>query len=353
MIIGIHPNKKYRKFGYDSRRFIDILRFNGIKTELLYAGDTSFWDEVSKCTLFIYQWTHHDYHRQIAQAIIPIIENHLKIRCFPNIQSSWVYDDKIREYYLLKIHDFPFVESCVFYDIKNALRFIETANYPLVFKLKSGAGSQMVKLLRDKSMARRYIKLMFRTGISYNKGLPGGFYDQIRNKGLFQPLRSRFGKYRRRVREGLLFYDEDWLTHKNYIILQKFLQNNSYDTRVVIIGKRALAFQRYNAANDFRASGSNRVNFDPKIIDPRFIEIAFQISQTFGFDSMAYDFLYDENNQPAIGEISYIFGSMNHESKISKCPGYWDDKMNWNEALTDVAYCILSALLPERNLQIP
>jgi len=331
---------------------LDILRYNKIDTELLYAGDPSFWDRVRKCDLFIFQWIHRDYYRQIAHSIIPIIENHLGIRCFPNSQSSLIYDDKIREYYLLKTRDFPMIRSWIFYDISNALRFIEQAQYPLLFKLKSGAGSRMVRLIQNKSVAKRYINLMFQKGVSYQRGLPGRLYEDIKSKGLIRPLRINLGKIKLRFKEGRLFYDEDWQTHKNYILLQKFLSNNSYDTRVVIIGNRAFAFQRHNAPNDFRASGSDHVTLEPNRIDLSFVEIAFRISRTFGFDSMAYDFLYDENRQPAIAEISYVFGS-EQGSTISRCPGFWDEKMNWHEGRMNVAFCILSRLLPKIDLRMP
>ena len=351
MLVGIHLNKKHGELGNDSQGFLDILQYNKIDTELLYAGDISFWDKVAKCNLFIFQWTHHDYYRQIAQSILPIIEKQLKIRCFPNLQSNWLYDDKVRQCYLLKLKGFPVIQSWVFYDIENALRFVDEATYPLVFKLRSGAGSRMVKLLMHKSMARQYVKLMFRNGVSYKNGLPGTLHDEIRDKGMLRLARRKLGKLKRRIKEGHLFYEEDWLTHKNYMLLQKFLPNNSYDTRVVVIGKRAFAFQRLNRPNDFRASGSDFYEVDPRKIDSRFIEIAFRVSKNLGFDSMAYDFLYDEDKEPVIVEISYVFGSM-HGSKISECPGYWDGQLNWHEKPMNVSYCILCAILTS-DLKMP
>src|SRR6185503_17089802 len=45
-----------------------------------------------------------------------------------------------------------------------------------------------------------------------------------------------------------------------YILLQEFLSNNKFDTRVTVIGNRAFAYRRFNRPNDFRASGSG--NFD-------------------------------------------------------------------------------------------
>jgi len=352
MIVGIHPNVKYGKLGYETQRFVDILRINKIKTEIINANDNSFWDRIIKCNLFIFQWTHQDYYRQIARTILPIIENHLHIKCFPNLLTNWLYDDKVREYYLLRVKGFPVVDSRVMYERESALRFVEHAEFPLVFKLRSGAGSGLVRLVKNKDAARRYIDLMFRKGVSYKKGLPDSFFDKIKRQGMIRALRIKIGEIRHRVSKGSSFYEEDWQIHKNYIILQKFLPKNDYDTRVVIIGNRAFAFKRYNIPGDFRASGSHLNEFDPAKIDLKFIQIAFQVSKDLGFDSMAYDFIYDTDMHPVIIEISYVFGAT-LGSKISDCPGYWDDKLNWHQKRMEVSYCILSKLLDRSDLIMP
>ena len=40
---------------------------------------------------------------------------------------------------------------------------------------------------------------------------------------------------------------------------------------------------------------------------------------------MAYDFVFDQNNNPLIVEINYGFA---HEAYFN-CPGYWDEQLNW------------------------
>ena len=73
---------------------------------------------------------------------------------------------------------------------------------------------------------------------------------------------------------------------------------------LTIIGNRAFANRRFVRKNDFRASGSGNADFNKNLIDLRFIKIAFEISKELKFQSMAYDFLLNENNQPEICEIS-------------------------------------------------
>lgn len=348
MFVCIHPNQRNNQFEFDSQRIINLLKFNDIKFQIVYAGDHLFWDQIRKCDLFIFQWSHRDYFRQIAHAIIPIIENKLNIKCFPNHLSSWLYDDKIRQYYLLKAAGFPIVKSWVFYDMHSALNFFKSARFPMVFKLKSGAGSKMVRLIRNRKESEKYTRLMFKKGVPYKKGLPGTMIDEIKINGLLRFFRIKAGALKQKLNEGANFIEQNWMNHQNYIYLQHFLPHNEFDTRVVTIGKRAFAFKRYNLSDDFRASGSLKADFEPAQIDLGFIEIGLQISHEFNFDTMAYDFIYDENGKPAIVEISYNFGSAKG-SKISNCPGYWDEKLNWHEEQAEVAYWILSDLLREHR----
>lgn len=352
MIVGVHRNLGHDQFLPSAQKLLEILKHNKIETRLLYAGDSSFWDSVRECDLVIFQWGHHDYYRQIARAILPVVETQLKIRCFPNLVSSWLFDDKIREYYFFKALNLPMIESWIFYDEKSAFEFVEKASFPLVFKIKSGAGSQMVTLLTNQKQAQKYIRQMFRKGIPCNKVMPGTLLQTIKTDGLNHFIRKRIGKLRKRVQSGNFHFQEDWATHRNYILFQRFLPQNQYDTRVVVIGRNAFAFQRFNRPNDFRASGGGTYSLDPRRIDTRFIKIALDISKQLGFDTMAYDFLYDENKNPAIAEISYTFGSR-HGSKINHCPGYWDEELNFHNENPDVALFTLKHLLGEPNLSAP
>ncbi len=96
--------------------------------------------------------------------------------------------------------------------------------------------------------------------------------------------------------------------HRNYVYFQRFLSDNEYDTRVWIIGNRAYAFKRFVRKNDFCASGSNIFDMNRESLDREMIEIAFEISEKLHFQSMNYDFIYDENQNPVLAEISYASG---------------------------------------------
>jgi hypothetical protein len=223
----------------------------------------------------------------------------------------------------LKHHGFPVVESWIFWSKKEALNWIENAVFPLIFKLKGGAGSRNVVLVKTKSQAKRLINRMFHRGI-FSRGIPGFGNVKFKDFNLYKTIHRWGGNILRKLR------DEDispfWQIHKNYVMFQKFLDKNDFDTRVTIIGKRAFAFRRFSRYKDFRSSGSGKIDCNVDKIDRVFIKKSFEISNKMKFPSMAYDFLYNENGEPGLCEISYTYSDV----AVRNCPGYWDSKLNWH-----------------------
>jgi len=323
MLVGIHKDQ-YGKFCPFLQKYEEILDYNNIEHIRLDANEPDFWEKVAKLDLFIFRWTHIDDHHQMAKTIIPIVEKQMGIKCFPNLATCWHYDDKIREYYLLKQAGFPVVESYIFWDKKKALDWAEEVNYPVVFKLKGGASSQNVLLVKKKSIAKKLIRKMFGSGINPNKF---SFSGSTKHKdfNLYKTIHHWGGNVLRKYRgEDISPF---WQKHKNYVLFQKFLPNNNYDTRITVIGNRAFGYRRFVRKNDFRASGSHNFVTSKDLIDMRCVEIGLTVSKELNFQSMTYDFLFDKNNKPQFTEISYTFVDW----MVQSCPGYWDSNLNWHE----------------------
>ncbi len=322
MLVGIH-NDRLGRFNDFNLKYESILEHNKIDHIRMDISNADFWEKVKKLDLFIFRWNVAEDLKQIARTIMPVIENYLGIKCFPDLATSWHYDDKIREFYLLKNLGYPIIDSYIFWNRIKAYEWAEGAEYPAVFKLRGGAASHNVLLVKNKSMARRLIKKMFTAGFSENK---------VNIRGATSWKDFSFTKYlRNRAKQTIKKWKgEDptlwWGREKNYIMFQKFLPGNKFDTRVVIVGNRAYAFRRHNRNNDWRASGSHKEDIDMKYIDMEFIKIAFRITKELKFQSMAYDFLYDENKMPAICEISYIYPDY-----PSFCNGFWDDNLTFHK----------------------
>jgi glutathione synthase/RimK-type ligase-like ATP-grasp enzyme len=323
MRVGIHKDP-YGKFSKFLEIYEEILAHNGIEHIRLEASEPDFWESVSELDLFIFRWRQVDDHHQLAKTIIPIIEKEMRIRCFPDMATCWHYDDKIRQFFLLRQRGFPIIESWIFWDKKMALKWLENATLPVVFKLKSGAGSNNVILVKNKNRARKLINRNFGRGIKSGR-IPDSEDLRFKNFNPYKTIHRWGGNFLRILRDEDI--SPDWQKHKNYVLFQKFLPHNNFDTRITVIGRRAFAFRRFTRKDDFRASGSGMIDYDASNIDPRCMKIGFNISEEMHFQSMAYDFIYNEETEPEIAEISYNYV----DTAIYNCKGYFDLNLKWHE----------------------
>jgi len=303
-------------------RFEEIFILNNISYIVTDIDQTDFWDSVKACDVFIFRWrndlgNHHD----IAKTILPIIEFKLKKICLPNWDTCWHYDDKIRQYYMLKQAGFPIIESEVFWDMRKALEWVKACEFPYVFKLKSGAGSMNVVKVKSKNYARKLIRSMFsKKGVASYRVTQESLAKNIFSLPLVLKLLAI--NWRKKWK-GI--NSTEIVNQKNYVYFQKFLPNNKFDTRITVIGDKAFGYRRMVRKNDFRASGSGLNDYDYKKIDDRCVKIAFEVSKYFKFQTMAYDFIYNENNDVQICEISYAY----LDSYIYRCQGYWQEDLSF------------------------
>src|SRR5690606_8162018 len=111
-----------------------------------------------------------------------------------------------------------------------------------------------------------------------------------------------------------------------YVYVQEYVPDNDHDTRVTVIGRRAFAFRRRVRPGDFRASGSGIIDYDPNLIDPRCVSLAFDIARRLGSSCLALDFIKrDVDSVPLLLEISFAFAS----PAVANCPGYWRPDLSW------------------------
>lgn len=344
MLVGIYKLNRPPFLKKANDIYKKILDHNKIPYIELSLDEPDFWDKVKEIDCFIFRWAQPDDHHQIAETILPIIENSYGIKCFPDQNTCWHYDDKIKEYYLFKSKGYPFIKSWVFWEKESALNFAEETDYPIVFKLKNGAGSTNVILIRHKKEAQKAINKMFGKGVSANS-IP--LKGKVKYKDLEKLVRSKIDKYFLNKIKNI--EPPMWQLSKNYVLFQKFLPNNSFDTRITTIGKRAFAFRRFTRENDFRASGSGKIDYNIESIDLRLIKLAFKISKEMNFQTMAYDFLYNEMQEPEVCEVSYTYS----DKAIFDCSGYWDENLNWKEGHFWPEYMHLKDLLSLNNLEQP
>lgn len=320
MKIAIHHTE-----GSFSDRWIAYCKKENIPYKIVNTYDSSIIWQVSDCSAFMWHHHHGDYKDVLfAKQLLYSLE--LKgIKVFPNFNTCWHFDDKIGQKYLLEAIGAPLVPSYVFYTKKDALNWVKGTSFPKVFKLRGGAGSANVKLAKTKEEAIFFIKKAFGGGFSQ--------FDRWEN------LKERIRKFKEGKDTfsgvckgfGRLFIPTDFAKkhshEKGYAYFQDFIPNNQFDIRVIILENKAFAIKRMVRKNDFRASGSGNFIYDRKQIDERCVKLAFDINDKIKSQSIAYDFVFAENNEPLVVEISYGFSASGYD----KCEGYWDRDLNWHD----------------------
>ncbi|MEN9571753.1 MAG: hypothetical protein RL172_2984 [Bacteroidota bacterium] len=246
-------------------------------------------------------------------------------KVFPGYYTQWHFDDKVAQKYLLEAVQAPMVPTHVFYDKKTALAWINTSSFPKVFKLRGGAGSKNVMLVKNSRTAKALAATAFGKGFRQYDAW-GGIKEQLRK------LKLGKGSVKEVIKAAAhLFYpvqiEKAKGREKGYLYFQDFLPANTFDIRVIVIGNKAFAIKRMVRDNDFRASGSGFLRYDKNEIDPRCIQISFEVNKRLQSQCIAYDFVFDGNQQPLIVEISYGFMAKGYDP----CPGYWDNQLQWHE----------------------
>lgn len=314
------------KFSSYSSKFYEILVANQVPFRLIDPSSITLLDELKQCSHLLFKHSMGDTDRILYEAIFHIAHNVYGVKCFPNYETFWPNENKIREYYLLKSNGFPIIDSAVFWNYQKADEFLQNAQFPIVAKLPKGASSENVILVSSYKEGKKVIRQVFNQGVRRR-----GFKTRSSLSALSKVGLKKYGKDLLKSHLVDLGWMRDkneyavWQIQKDAILFQKFLPDNKFDTRITVIGNRAFAFRRFVRKNDFRASGSGNLDMNPQEIDPRCVRLAFDIAKKMNFNTMAYDFIYDQNKQPHISEISYGFVYY----FLERCPGYWDDELNW------------------------
>jgi glutathione synthase/RimK-type ligase-like ATP-grasp enzyme len=249
---------------------------------------------------------------------------------FPDYKTAWHFDDKIAETYLLQSADAPVPASWTFYLRADCIDWLENkAGYPLVAKLRCGAGSNNVKLLRTANEAVRYTKRMFSKGFKTHPGMLFKSKSQLLSSGSWTIMKARLKKlpaFLHTLSRARMFPNE-----RGYVFFQEFIPNDGYDLKIVVIGDKLSYIGRKIRKGDFRASGGGDLFFDKSLVTQNIISSAFSASDKLGFQCMGYDYVVDaKTGTGKIIEISYGFS----HTALLQSGGYFDRNGIWyNEPL--------------------
>ena len=145
-------------------RFEAYCKRHNIDYKLVDCTSSKIIEELADCDALVWHWPHANHKFELfARQLTYSLQAAGKV-VFPNAATCWHFDDKIGQKYLFESLELPLVPTYVFYEKAAALDFLEQTDYPVVFKLKSGAGSSNVKLIRNKRCGRKLVRKMFSKG---------------------------------------------------------------------------------------------------------------------------------------------------------------------------------------------
>ena len=319
MQIAIH----YRPNSF-AERWINYCKRKDIPFKIVNCFDSNIIQQLKGFDVLL--WHHHQSEYKdikVAHKVLFALEQ-AGVKVFPNFNTSWHFDDKIAQKYLLESLEVPTVPSYVFYEKKEAIAWAKSTSYPKVFKLKGGASSSNVSLVYSSKSAINKINRAFGKGFSlYNRwgGVKEAYRKYRKNKTKLKGLLWRI---------KLLFTSQEFAkqlgNEKDYVYFQEFIPNNTFDIRVIVIGGRAFALKRMVRENDFRASGSGKILYDKAYFDDGIIKLSFEINEKIKSKSCALDFVIKDDKSLLV-EISYGFASKGYD----RCVGYWDRSLNFHE----------------------
>lgn len=307
---------------------------NGYATEII--------DQLRSFEVFLWHLSHDEPNDLEHARGVLLAAEAAGLRVFPNHATSWHFDDKIAQKYLLESVGAPLAPTWVFYSKKEALEYLDRAQYPLVFKLRRGAGSMNVRLIMNRREGRGIVRQMFRRGINaapVRESIRRAAARARRKDHGGAPFRARLARAAGRITRQLLSTPRE----RGYVLFQKFIPENDHDLRATVIGERCFIFRRDVRPGDFRASGSGRISyFEEEEVPLDVVKTAFSISRKLGFQSMSYDFVRDpENAKAMVLEMSFVFNDV----AVANCPGYLRPDCTWCDGQAWPQDAILEDLL--------
>jgi len=307
--VAIHPDD-YGPGDASSPRWAELLSKQGHHVRWVDVYRPDILHQLRGCHGLMWRFAHFGNMELVARRLLPVAEQQLGLVVFPDRRTWWTFNDKLSQFYLLPALGLPVPRTWVWFQADAAKRWARTARYPLVLKLYTGAGSSNVRMVHSYREAVKWIEALFGPGVF---GVGDEEFPRI--------------SWSKRIREAAkaVWYGlpprrrHDYTPlHGGYAYFQEFLPGNDHDTRITIIGNRAFGFRRWNRPGDFRASGSGRIEWNPQLVDPRQVHVAFDAARRLGTRCCAMDMLW-RGQSVVIAEVSYTFLS----KAVYRCPGHW------------------------------
>jgi glutathione synthase/RimK-type ligase-like ATP-grasp enzyme len=266
---------KYRRF----------LNHSEIPHKMIYIDRSDWMEQIKGLDILIWRPPASPAPLKAAKDKIYAAEEYLGITTIPSYRDLWLYEEKINQCYALKALGLPVVDTYISHDKEETLAHLETAEYPMVWKVNTGFGSLGVFLMKNKNQGVRLVNKVFSQGI------------------------PTFWRYQRQ---------------KDYVYLQSYLKDCGRDIRIMAIGDRYFGLLREPDKGDFRASGAGHLIWEAMPEDA--LQLAREVQQRLGTDSVVVDMLcLPDTGELGVIEVSLFTGAISQVAlKVDGKPGCYN-----------------------------
>jgi glutathione synthase/RimK-type ligase-like ATP-grasp enzyme len=302
---------------------------NNLSFKIVDCYSNDIIQQLEGCTFLFWHFTQSDPKDIVIAKSIMLALEHSGFSMFPDFYTAWHFDDKVAQKYLLEALKVELVRSYVFVRKEDAIKWCNKVTFPKVFKLRGGAGSSNVKLVRSRKEAKKNINKAFSSGFSPYNGW-GSFFDTLKK---YRNAKVSFLQLTKSLYRAIIPPEFVKAMGKEfgYVYFQDFIPNNNCDYRVIVIGTKAFAIKRGVRAGDFRASGSGFIEYSKELFNDSLIRQSFSIARELKSQCVALDFVINEKGNHLLVEISFGFAPNGY----IKCEGFWDDQLNWHPGKID------------------
>ncbi len=327
--------------GSFSDKWINYCNSNGVNYVLIDLFDNNIIERLKEKQIHavLFHFGTGEYKTDLILKSLSYLLESNGIKVFPGVKDYWHYDDKLKQKYLFEQLDIPHVPMYAFYNKEKAREWVQDhATYPFVFKLRGGAQSSNVILVKNQRQANKLVNKMFGRGITPVRSVLKDVNTKI-NK---HKKKKDWAGVLMRLPKTLMknWQANNMLPHeKGYFLAQDFIGGLDRDYRVKIVDGKCTAMVRHVRKNDFRASGSGSVTYDPKAIPTEIISLSFALAKKLEMRSVAFDFVI-HNKKALLLEISYCYPVYKKQLH-----GYWTEDLQYHEIPFEAENFILNSLL--------
>lgn len=237
--------------------------------------------------------------KSIYDEKIYFIHKFLKKPIYPSFDEQFIYENKRNMASFLEIMNFPHPKTNVFARKEDALLYIESCRYPIVFKSNIGAAASGVTIVKNKQHAKKIITSIF------------GRFRSIFTIGKIPFLKSK-------TLRGLQ-YPAFGKIQKHYVIIQEY-HKIKWEWRIIKIGNSYFGHQKLLKGEFASGSGIDAVGW----VEPpkELLILVKDVCEKGQFYSMSVDIFETEKGEYLINELQTHFGAYDRpQMYIDGIPG--------------------------------